>query len=238
MPYMICRCQSPSRAAPLTASRTNAKYSTASQSKPERVQRAQHERAVADPGEPVVPVPLAAERLGQRRRARRHDRPCGRVAQRLQRERAPFDVGTPGMVGDLGRAEPVTPELLGPPQLLERLVVGARHRSAPGQRDPRRLTLLERGPGVHTGAQRAEPQAAGHPQREVAALDGDIVVPGLVVRPGRHRAAVVEHRQAVGLHLDATADARRDPQERSLRGRVARAPAASSGDVRRAGPVP
>ena len=75
------------------------------------VQRPEHERRVPDPGEPVVPVACPAGRFRQRGRRRRHDGAGGGVAERLEGERAAVDVGLPRMVGDLGRAQPVTPEV-------------------------------------------------------------------------------------------------------------------------------
>ena len=52
-------------------------------------ERQQRQRGVAQPAVPVVPVPHASERLGQRRRRRGHDAPRRLVGQRLQRhERA------------------------------------------------------------------------------------------------------------------------------------------------------
>ncbi len=188
----------------------------------ECVQGAEHERAVADPGEAVVPIPLTARRLRQRRRARGHDRARRRVAQALQRQRATFDVRTPGMVGDSRQAQPPAPEVLRLAELLERLVLARRDWTTPRQRDPCRVALGERGTPVRAGSNGPQPQAARQLEREITTRRRDSVVPGVVVRPGPGGSAVVEHRQAVGLHLDVAAEARRDPQQRSLRGGVAR----------------
>ena len=54
----------------------------------ERVEAPEHERGVADPRVAVVPVALAAGRLGQRRRRRGDHRAGRRVRQALQRQRA------------------------------------------------------------------------------------------------------------------------------------------------------
>ena len=50
-------------------------------------QAVERERRVADPRVAVVPVALAPDLLGQRRRGRRHQRPGRRVGQQLQRQR-------------------------------------------------------------------------------------------------------------------------------------------------------
>ena len=72
----------------------------------EQVQRLEGERRVAHPGVAVVPVALAARRLGQRRRER-GDRGAGRhVGEALDRERRPLDRVAPAMVGDARPAQP------------------------------------------------------------------------------------------------------------------------------------
>ena len=55
------------------------------------VERLDRQARVADPGEAVVPVALAADRLGQRGRRRGHDRAGRPVAQALQHARAHAD---------------------------------------------------------------------------------------------------------------------------------------------------
>ena len=72
-------------------------------------QRADHEVGVANPAEAIVPVALAADLLGQRRR-RRGDRGAGRREDhQLQRQRAPQDeVGPWAVVG--ARVGPLLPE--------------------------------------------------------------------------------------------------------------------------------
>ena len=59
----------------------------------ERVEAPEHERRVADPRVAVVPVALAAGRLGQRRRRRGDHRAGRRVGQALERQRAALQVG-------------------------------------------------------------------------------------------------------------------------------------------------
>ena len=68
----------------------------------EVVQRLQRERRVAHPRVAVVPVALAARRLGQRGRQRRHRRPGRHVRQPLDRQRRALDRLAPAMVGQAG----------------------------------------------------------------------------------------------------------------------------------------
>ena len=72
-------------------------------------QRLQGERGVANPAVAVVPVPLAADTLGQRRGRRRRDRSRLREHEQLQRERGPQDRGAPG-AGVAQPSRPVVPE--------------------------------------------------------------------------------------------------------------------------------
>ena len=85
IPYMICRSHAPGVA--LAGERLEQEREVLERLplEAEVVQRAEHERGVADPRVAVVPVALAAGRLRQRRRGRGHDRPGGRVAEALQR---------------------------------------------------------------------------------------------------------------------------------------------------------
>ena len=145
IPYMICR--SPRAGRRVGAERLEEEREVLERLpvEAEVVQRPQHERGVADPRVAVVPVALAARRLGQRRGARGHDRAGRRVAQALQRERAALDVRPPRVVGDGRHAQPVAPVLLGGaraapsprPSVVGRVAL-------PRQRQPRRLALLER----------------------------------------------------------------------------------------------
>ena len=84
----------------------------------------QHERRVPQPAVAVVPVALAAGRLGQRGR-RRGDHRSGRsVGQPLERERGPLQVDLPGMIREATAADPLVPvrSRLGEPGL--RLLAG------------------------------------------------------------------------------------------------------------------
>ena len=76
----------------------------------EVVQRLQRERRVADPGVAVVPVALAARRLGQRGRQRRDGRAGGHVRQALDRQRGALDRRAPPWSGRRARASQRAPE--------------------------------------------------------------------------------------------------------------------------------
>ncbi len=75
----------------------------------ERVQPPEHEARVADPAVAVIPVALAAGRLGQRRRGRRDEGAGGRVGQALERQRRALQVAPPRMVGELALGQPLVP---------------------------------------------------------------------------------------------------------------------------------
>ena len=96
-----------------SVSRMKAKYSNASQSKPSACNARSMNAAVTDPGVPVVPVPLATGRLGERRGGGSHDGAGRGVAEALECERAAFDVRTELVVGEVGDAHPLPPEVLG-----------------------------------------------------------------------------------------------------------------------------
>ena len=120
----------------------------------EPVERAQHERGVADPGVAVVPVARPTGRLGQRGRRGRHDGAGRRVAQPLERQRAALHVAAPGMVGERAVGEPVPPVGDRCRELLLRLVEVGGPVAGPRQRDEGRLTLLQRRASVAAGPHR------------------------------------------------------------------------------------
>ena len=72
-------------------------------------QRVHREAGVADPGEAVVPVALAAGTLGERRRRGRDDRATRLVGQRLQHPAAVMDLVGPGPLVVLVQLAPGTP---------------------------------------------------------------------------------------------------------------------------------
>ena len=79
----------------------------------EPVQRPQGERRVAHPRVAVVPVALAARRLGQRGRRRGHGRPGRHVGQALDREDRPRDRLAELVVGEPRPVDPRAPEARG-----------------------------------------------------------------------------------------------------------------------------
>ena len=76
----------------------------------EHVQRLERERRVADPGVAVVPVPLAARRLGERGRQRGDGRARRHVREALDRQRRALNRVAEAVVRDAGSAEPGPPE--------------------------------------------------------------------------------------------------------------------------------
>ena len=107
----------------------------------ERVQGPEAEGGVADPAVAVVPVPFPAGRLRQRGGRRGDDRPGRGVGQPLQDQRRALKVDPPGMVREAAGPQPLSPELFGRVEPLERLrrasrpaevVVPPGHRAEPG----------------------------------------------------------------------------------------------------------
>ena len=150
----------------------------------ERVEAPEHEGGVADPGVAVVPVALAARRLGQRGRGRGHHRAGGRVGQALQRQRAALQVGAPRVVGELAVVEPVLPVVRGPHQPLVGLVVARRRRVlGPRQRGEQRVALLHQ--GARRGPRALEAQAHVGGQRAASRRSPRRVADRLVVAVAR-----------------------------------------------------
>ena len=112
------------------------------------VERLEGERRVADPGVAVVPVPLAARRLGERGRERGHGRARRHVGEALDRQRRALDRVAQAVIGDPRAAQPPAPE--------------ARRRvdAAP---PPRRASAERRAPRPTTGRSRRarRPRARG-----------------------------------------------------------------------------
>ena len=181
----------------------------------EEVQRAQREARVAHPRVAVVPVALAARRLRQRGRQRRHRGAGGHVRQALDRERRALDRLTPRVIGEVGVRQPPAPELrrrLQPPDRVV-VVVGHREALAPAQRAEARLALLEHVPGADAAALDPRDEIGPQAQGEAGAgrVDGVALLVGEL--PVGRRAPVVEH----GL-----ADRARSPRGRRCSGRCAR----------------
>ena len=225
MPYMICRWPGAGLGVRNDGLDQEGEVLERLPLEAEVVQRLEHETGVADPRVPVVPVALAAGRLGQRRGAGGHDRARGCVAERLQRQRAALDERPVRVVGDRRPRQPVAPVLLGAGELRHRLVLGGGTVALPRQRQPRGFALLERRAPVGAGAEDAEAHAPGQVEREVPGAHGGPLVAAVDVGPLTAVDAVVELRDAVGLYLDPAAGAGRDPEQRALRHRVSGHPA-------------
>ena len=148
-------------------------------------ERLEREGRVAHPAEAVVPVALAADLLGQRRRRRCRDRPGGSVEEELERQgAADHGVAPRAVVGALrGPAAPVRGRGLQTAlDLLARredqwLLVGA------AQRDQRRLGLVQR--EAPEDRVIVDLRARRHPRSRPPARRG------LRARPGRRRGARV-----------------------------------------------
>jgi len=152
-------------------------------------QRVNGERAIPDPGVPVVPVALAAFLLGQPGGRRGHQGAGGRVGHQLERHGRPGDHLAPA--AGVGRAaQPVAPEASG--LFTQPLGLFGRHR--PG-RAPHPLQ--------HHAADLALPHRAGPAQALAATLGLDPEImdgspgPGDAVH-GQVGVAGTEHRTAFG----------------------------------------
>ena len=133
----------------------------------QRVEAPEREGGVADPAVAVVPVALAAGRLGQRGGGRGDHRAGGRVGEALQRERAALQEAAPGVVRELAVVEPVLPVVGGPHQPLVGLVVAlGRAVLGPRQRREQRVALLHQRPAGGARALDAEVHVGG--ERELA----------------------------------------------------------------------
>ncbi len=182
------------------------------------MQRLQRERRVAQPRVAVVPVALAAGRLGQRRRERRHRRAGRHVREALDRQRRALDRKPPAVVGHARAGQPRPPELRRLLDLPERVGGVGRQQEpfAPGERAVQRLALGEQMP--RAGAVALQPQR--HVRSETdrltrAARVGDVAVVA-DERPVGGRAAVVEDGLADELDLHAPVDARDGAHEHVL----------------------
>ena len=169
----------------------------------ERVEPPQREGRVAYPGVAVVPVALAAGRLGQRRRGGREHGPGGRVRQPLQGQRAALQEDPPRVVGEVAVADPLAPELARVPHPVVGLVVGGRRRRVgrPRQRGEAGVALLHRRARDGAVLLEAEAQVGGEQQLDLGALGRRprLSVALAHVGPVRRRAPVVERGLTVRL---------------------------------------
>src|SRR5882672_5665325 len=87
-----------------------------------RVEAPQHEGAVAYPRVPVVPVALASDGLGKRRRRSGEQRAGRAVSEPFESERASLQEALPRMLGKLAAVDPLAPEVGGSLDAVESLV--------------------------------------------------------------------------------------------------------------------
>ena len=182
----------------------------------QRVEAPEHEGRVADPGVAVVPVSLAAGRLGQRRGRRRDHRAGRRVGQPLEGQRAALQVGAPRVVGELAVAEPLVPVVGGEDEAVVGVVVGLGPAViAPRQRDERGVAVAQGRARAGAAALEADAQVGGERQRERLALGraDRLAVAGAAVLPGDALAPVVHARLALHVHLDAPVHAAHRAQQ-------------------------
>ena len=197
----------------------------------EPVQRLQREGRVAHPRVAVVPVALAAGRLGQRGRERGDGRAGRHVGQALDRQRRALDRVAPAVVGDACRAQPVA----------ARSASSRRSAAPPRRRSGGRGELLGpraarrtpcRPPRARAARGRGCPRSRARGRTRAASSDPAPVAsaacrsPSTSVHVGR-RPAVVERRLADELDLDAAARGTRPCARACARRR--RRPAAGCG---------
>ena len=192
----------------------------------EVVQRLQGEGRVAHPGVAVVPVALAARRLGQRRGQRGHRRAGGHVGQALDRQRGALDRRHPLVVGKPGAGEPRAPEAgrLRQPRVGV-VEVGRRGEAlGPRQRAVELVALGEQVARAHRVALDAERHVRAQPDRLLGPAGvGDVAVVAHE-RPLARDAAVVEDGLAHELDLDVAVDAAHRADEQVLGVVVGRRP--------------
>ena len=164
---------------------------------------------VAHPGVAVVPVPLAAGRLGQRRRERRHGGPGRHVGEALDGQGRALDRVAPAVVGHPRPSQPRAPEP---------------RRWRPAGRSPRDVGRRRQSLGPRQGAVAllagrqhvpGPDPVALHPEREVGLQPDGLARAGRVggmpaaldQRPFGRRPAVVERRLAHEIDLDGALQA-------------------------------
>ena len=189
------------------------------------MQRLQRERRVADPGEAVVPVALAARRLGQRGRQRR-DRGAGRhVGESLDRQRRALNQRTQLVIGDSRPGQPVAPELAGgvEPGVGFLDVHRRGDRVIPGQRAIELLALAQHMPSTHVIG--LDPEQHVGLKRHLLTRARHLGAVAIArKRPFAGRPAVVERGLAHELDLDGALHAHDRAHQRVLGVLVGRRP--------------
>ncbi len=207
----------------------------------ERVQAPQGERGVADPAEAVVPVALAARRLGQRGGGRGHQGTCGGEGESLQRQGAALEIPPPRVVGEVAPGQPVLP-VVGRPDQPAAGLLGRERRLvlAPGEGAEADVAVLHEGPGHGSRPLEPQPQVGGERQLQIDALGRGhaLVVRPVGVGPPGRTPAVVEEGLAVEGDLHLAGDAADAAQQDVVGVVVGRRPAVGLGAVVQVVPRP
>ena len=155
------------------------------------MQRLERERRVPHPGVSVVPVALAAWRLGQRRRGRGHGCACRHVRQPLDRQSRALDRVAEGVVGDTRASQPTAPEARGGGHHRIGLVGVVRHGQTLGPRERAEGALArpQDVPGPRAVALDSELEARSEPDRAPVAARVCGMVVAVDERPLRRRRA-------------------------------------------------
>ena len=190
------------------------------------VERLEREGRVSHPAVAVVPVPLAAGGLRQRR-CERGDR-CSRrhVREALDRQRGALDGIAPHVVGDARPIEPVPPVVDGGRDAGVGVLLVRRPSEVfgPGQGAVRAVASLQGVPRAYPVPFDAEREVGGEAYGEPRARRVGGVPPVVGEGPGRVRAAIVEDGLADELDLDGALEALDRPDEDVLRVVVGRRP--------------
>jgi hypothetical protein len=195
------------------------------------VEAPERDARVPDPGVPVVPVALAAGRLGQRRGERRHHPSRWLVRESLQGERRALEEPAQRMVGEGSPLEPPAPDVLRRPDQPVRSLgrLGADQLLAPGQAGEQTLPGAHRSRPANDGAVHLEGDVAAQAHRlpSSARVRGQALL--VHERPARLLGRVVERGLADDLDLHLPVDALDGSDEHVVR--VAR-PQRPPGDIR------
>ena len=179
------------------------------------MQRLQGEGRVPHPGEAVIPVALAAGGLGQRGGERGDGGAGWHVGEPLDRQRGALDRLAKAVVGHPRPRDPAPPVTHRGVKSRPGVIDVRRRLQAigPGERAERLLALREDVARPHPVALDAEGDVGSQPDRQIRprGIGGESVLADQ--RPLGRDTAVVEIRLADQLDLDASFEARGDPDQ-------------------------
>ena len=186
-------------------------------------QRVDGERAVPDPGVPVVPVAFPADLLGQPGGRRRHRRPGRRVGQQLQRDRRPVH-HLPPPAGIARPGQPAAPE---PRRVLGHLLGFPRRDQA--RRPPHRLQHHAADLALAQGTRPAQPVTDALQRdprsRQRGPLGRDAVQGQLQILGGEHHAVLGDvQRVRLAAVVEPRLDLDREPHDPADHADVAHQP--------------